>query len=170
MDNGDLMLAHHVAPVNPMFFMVLIFSSYTLMIGGWLIHRLSDSATEAQDIVMYPEEHDPNQFFFVPDYDMGVLSRFIFKVNQALDYWMRKEHLTTFTEAEGLALKSLFSSMRDQIATLRKYCDMVTELNDPMINANLEHLRQHVSDLDIILGKFLDAQEFAYYSVTFLYS
>jgi len=81
---GEVMLAAH-APLTPIFVMALILGSFTLVIGGFLTTELSNSAIEAQDLVMFPENLE-GPFFFVPDYTMNVLHRYIFRINQALNY------------------------------------------------------------------------------------
>jgi hypothetical protein len=84
LDNGELMLAQH-APLTPIFVMGLLFISFSWRIGRWLADELLDSAVEAQHIVMYPDEMEQN-FFFVPDFTMAVLVRYIFRLKQCVNY------------------------------------------------------------------------------------
>jgi len=41
--------------------------------------------------------------------------------------------------------------MAERIKDIKMYCELINELDDTMINANLEHLRRHIANLDILL-------------------
>lgn len=166
-NNGELILAQ--PHIRPMFFMVIVFISYTLGIGTWLAVRLNRSAVHAQDIVMFPDEYDLNNFFHVPDFTMAVLDRYTFKISQALEYWRYPGTWRYLNNYDIHYFKTYLPIMRDQILKLRKFCDMITELDDTMINANLEQLRDHILYLDILADQFTSLDEIIFIYLSNLY-
>lgn len=156
-DEGSLILMQH-ATVTPIFNMALIFISFTLTIGGFLVRELQRPAMEAQHLEMFPEDL-VGPFFAVPQYTMDVLFRFIFRVNQSLDFWCDVDNLILLTTDQANELYSLLPIVRDMMLRVRKYCEFITDLDDSYLNAHLEFLITYIERIDIILNKIADLQD-----------
>jgi glutathione synthase/RimK-type ligase-like ATP-grasp enzyme len=67
--------------------------------------------------------------------------------------------LLFISEEQAKELLDLIPYTIDIIQTVSKHCDMVNELNDTMLNANLEHLRQHITDMHTLVFKLQEFSE-----------
>ena len=84
METGPLILAKY-GTMSPALTMIMIFIAYGVSVGGYLVTRLSTSASEAQHIEMFPEDLE-DDFFFVPDRVMTVMFRYINRIRNAVRY------------------------------------------------------------------------------------
>lgn len=84
LETGPLILAKY-GTMSPALTMAIVFIAYGISVGGYLITRLSASASEAQHIEMFPDELE-DQFFFVPDHVMGVMFRYLDGAAQAVRF------------------------------------------------------------------------------------
>jgi hypothetical protein len=152
---GTLILTQH--SMSPGVTLAVIFASYTLAAGAWLITRLGAAASDAQYIDLYPEELD-DMFFFVPNYVMMEFHTITRNLSRGLDFWSNVDHLMTLTTEQAAQVMSLFDTVVPIISNIRLQCVYLTDLSDPTINGHIEFINMYIRDLDVMLEKISDIQ------------
>jgi mRNA-degrading endonuclease YafQ of YafQ-DinJ toxin-antitoxin module len=69
------------------------------------------------------------------------------------------DNLLFISEDQARELLALIPHTIDIIQTVTKHCEMINELNDTMLNANLEHLRRHIYDMHVLVYKLQEFSE-----------
>lgn len=155
-----LILMEH-AGTSPVFTLVIVFASFTLTVGAYVLTHLTTSASDAQHYQMFPEEVADHMygFFFVPDHLMGHFIRFLIKVTDALDYWDNIDHLRNLSNTEAREFSIFLLKIEKMFKSIRTQCEYIVELDDTIVNANLEHLTQDINTMNIFLAKINNMQD-----------
>ena len=146
---GALLLASQ-SPMSPAFTLAIVFTSSTLIIGGYLLRHLMTSASEAQNIVMFPE--DLTDFmFFVPNNIMGEFHRYLSITQKALDKWCNIHSIGALSREQLLHLQDELTKVKAMILNIRLECVYINDLDDTFINGHLEFINRHIGEIDRIL-------------------
>ena len=133
-----------------MFFMAIVWATITIGVGEILVTRLSDSAVEAQDLVMFPENLQ-GPFFFVPVNTMNMLNSYILRLREGVAFWSNIQNLELLSANEVIEFIRQLDLMVALIRQVDFFSDLITELDDTTMNANLEHLHRHRADLNLLI-------------------
>lgn len=149
METGPLLLAKSSTISSPLI-MAMVFIGYGISVGGYLLTRLSVSATEAQHIEMFPEDLE-DHFFFVPDRVMRVMFRYLGAMRQAVNFWDNLEHLVCLTQAEARQMLDQLVILQELLGNVCLQCTYISDLNNPGINGDIEHIIHDLYELNEIL-------------------
>ena len=146
----ELALILYAIPVSSMFFMAIIWATVTIAAGELLATRLSESAVEAQDLVMFPENLQ-GPFFFVPVNTMNLLNWYILRLREGVAFWSNLQNYETLSANEVIEFIRQLDLMLARIRQVDFFSDLITELDDTTMNANLEHLHRHRAELNLLI-------------------
>lgn len=149
MESGPLILAKY-GTMSPALTIAMVFITYGISMGGYLVTRLSTSAVEAQHIEMFPEDLE-DDFFFVPDRVMTRMFRYIGAMREAVKFWNNLEHLVCLSQAEAKELLYRVLNLQELLENIRLQCTYISDLSSPQINGDIEHIISDMHEMDVIL-------------------
>lgn len=153
---GPIILAQYYT-ISPAFTLAVIFTSYAISIGGYLLTNLTTSASEAQHIEMFPDELE-DVFFFIPDHITGEITRYLINIRNAVNFWNNVDHFMYFTREQAREMRDQLITIDELLRNIRQQCVYITDLDDTIINANLEFVLRYIQQIDQILWKIYDIQ------------
>lgn len=149
MEAGPLILAKY-GTMSPAFTLAMVFITYGISVGGYLVTRLARSASEAQHIEMFPDELE-DDFFFVPDHVMGRMYRFLGAMRQGVNHWNNTTNLLEMSQENGRRLLDELQNLRPLLADIRQECTYISDLSNPAVNGHIEFVVRDLHELRQIL-------------------
>src|SRR5690606_34328064 len=82
---AELAVIVYPVPVSAMFFMAVVCATVNIAVGEILSASLSESAIQAQDLVMFPENLQ-GPFFFVPVNTRNLLNSYVLRLREGVTF------------------------------------------------------------------------------------